>query len=49
MNISKDFDEKITKDIEDQLKFLMIRQIMERFEDTQQLVMVFELIYQHLH
>ncbi len=45
MEISNDFDIKIKKDLEDQLKFLMVRQIMERFEDTTQLVMVFELIY----
>ena len=45
MEVSEDFDHKIKKDLEDQLKFLMVRQIMERFDDTQQLVMVFELIY----
>jgi len=45
MEITPDFDSKVKKDLEDQLKFLMVRQIMERADDTSQLVMVVELIY----
>lgn len=45
MDLCTDFDGKIQDDIEEALRTLMIGQLIEKFEDTDSLCILFELIF----
>ena len=49
METCSDFDTKIHSDLEDSLRSLMLGQLIEKFQDTNSLTILFELIFQYVH